>query len=312
VQQAISSRAFAMNREQFTKKLVRVIETIESGALPARVREFYVFGSYSRGALEPGDLDVIVIHDRPPRDYEEALLRHFQEKGYSVTEQIFKAADKLRADMCRPLRRPGEKIQILLAQKLDELVGEGSKIKHDDLILLWSEADQDYRPRLESIRPDSEAGRASRDHIIELKRLYDTISTMERTVELIRKEELVLTRIAINSIDCQLSAYHSHWLAWWTQCKIMGKDSMKLLPYAMWWLQRHRQQSGLPDSQCVVWSKTGTHRVHLGRPSLGWMIGEFHCSSKVKRQCLIPHLKTGQPNELLVFERGKKWSQPDE
>jgi len=54
-----------MRREQFTDKLVRMIQTIQSGALPARVREFYVFGTYSRGALHPGDLDVVVVHDDP-------------------------------------------------------------------------------------------------------------------------------------------------------------------------------------------------------------------------------------------------------
>jgi predicted nucleotidyltransferase len=300
-----------MKREQFTEKLVRMIETIQSGALPARVCEFYVFGSYSRGALEPGDLDVVIIHDRPPRAYEEAIEHHFEQKGFSLMERLVKSCTKFRADMCRPLRKPGEKIQILLAQKLDELVGESSKIKRDDLILLWSEADQDYCAKLEAIRPDPAAGRAARDHIIELKRLHDTISTMEHTVELIRNEELVLARLPIDGIDCWLNAYHSHWLDWWTRCKVMGKDSMKLLPYAMWWLQIHRQKSTVPDSQCVVWSKSWTHRVHLGRPSLRWMLGEFRRSPKIKRQCLIPHLKSGQPNELLVFERGKNWSGSD-
>ena len=36
-----------MKREKFTEKLVRIIQTIESGAVPAKVQEFYVFGSYA-------------------------------------------------------------------------------------------------------------------------------------------------------------------------------------------------------------------------------------------------------------------------
>jgi hypothetical protein len=84
---------------------------------------------------------------------------------------------------------------------------------------------------------------------------------------------------------------------------------MKLLAYAMWWLQRHRQESSVPDSRCVVWSKADTHRVHLGRPSLDWMLGVFRGSPQVKRQCLIPHLKSGGPNELLIFERSERWAQ---
>ena len=35
----------------------------------ARVREVYVFGSYARGALEPGDLDLLVVHDRATPEY---------------------------------------------------------------------------------------------------------------------------------------------------------------------------------------------------------------------------------------------------
>src|SRR5207245_9519235 len=96
---------------------------------------------------------------------------------------------------------------------------------------------------------------AFRDHIIDLKRLHDTITTMERTVEMVRNEELALTRIPIESTDCRLNAYHSHWFAWWTHCKVMGRDSMKLLPYAIWWLEQHRQKCMLTAYQCVVWSK---------------------------------------------------------
>jgi predicted nucleotidyltransferase len=46
-----------MHRDKFTDKLVRIAESIESGTLPMDVRELYVFGSYSRGAIEPGDLE---------------------------------------------------------------------------------------------------------------------------------------------------------------------------------------------------------------------------------------------------------------
>lgn len=292
-----------MKRAQFTNKLVRMIEMIQSGDLPARVREFYVFGSYSRGALEPGDLDVVVVHDDPGQVYWQALEEQ--------VDSIFQVSHRFESEMRRALRKPGEKVQIILTRKLDRFLGETSKIKREDLILLWSEADQDYRPKLEAIRANPAAGRAPRDHLIELKRLHDTISTMERTVEMVRKEELVLARIPIDSIGCQLNAFHAHWLNWWTHCKVMGKDSMKLLPFAMWWLQQHRQRSECPDSQCIVWSKSYTHRVHLGRPSLAWMIGVFRRSTKVKRQCLIPHIKSGQPNELLVFERGNNWSVDD-
>jgi hypothetical protein len=131
---------------------------------------------------------------------------------------------------------------------------------------------------------------------------------MEETVALVRNEELVLARIPIASIDCRLNAYHTERLDRWTDGRTMGKDSLRVLPFGLWWLEHHRQKSGIPQPQCILWSESHTHRVHLGRPSLGWMLNVFERFPKVKRQCLIPHIKSGQPNDLLVFERGKNWS----
>jgi predicted nucleotidyltransferase len=62
-----------MNREQWTKKLVRIVTDIEAGRTPAAVRELYVFGSYAHGAVECKDLDLVVIHDEPPAELIEKL-----------------------------------------------------------------------------------------------------------------------------------------------------------------------------------------------------------------------------------------------
>jgi predicted nucleotidyltransferase len=296
-----------MRREQATARLVRMVQAVRSGCLPARVRELYVFGSYARGAPEPGDLDVVVVHDRPAKGYEDTVREHFETKGLGIVEQIVKSAARFQADMRRPLRKPGEKADILLVSKLDEILGQNSKIQRSDLILLWSETDPDYQPKLDAIRLNARSGRAPRDHIISLKRLSDHVETMDTVVAMIRDGELSLTRLPIAGINGRLNAHNAHWLDWWTHCRVMGKESLRLLPYAMWWLEQHRQRAGLPR-ELEVWSKSRTHRVHLGRPSLIWMLGEFKESARLRRQCLIPHFKASQPNELLVFERGPKWS----
>jgi predicted nucleotidyltransferase len=295
-----------MHREKFTEKLVRVIETIESGVLPARVREFYIFGSYARGALDPGDLDVVVVHDPAPSAYDDTVKRRLAGR-FNPTEFIFKAYAMFKADMCRPLRKPGERREILLTRKIDDVVGPGSKIQREDLILLWSEADRHFRPKLDAIRSDVSAGRAPRDHLISLKRLHDDISTMERTVRMVRDNELALTRVPIDGINFRLNAEHTQRMKHWTDLAVMGKESIRLLPYALWWFEQYRQKADAPN-QLEIWSKSNTHRVHLGRPSFGLMLRSFLRLSKLKRQCLITHIKKGQPNELLVFERGVNWS----
>jgi len=130
---------------------------------------------------------------------------------------------------------------------------------------------------------------------------------MDETVQMVRNDELAFTRISMDGIECRLNADHTRQVERWTALGAMGKNSLRILPYGLWWFEQHRQKAYSPN-QLEIFSKSNTHRVHLGRPSLGWMVGNFLHSAKLKRQCLIPHLKKGEPNELLVFERGVHWS----
>ena len=119
-----------MERNRSTKKLIRMIGTIESGVLLVKVKEFYVFGSYARGALEPHDLDVIVVCDNPER----------------VCWEIVE----------RELRQPGEHIDVVLVRAIDRSHGIS------DLVLLWAEDDRDWQTKLKAIRRNPAAGRAAR------------------------------------------------------------------------------------------------------------------------------------------------------
>jgi hypothetical protein len=180
-----------------------------------------------------------------------------------------------------------------------------------DLVPLWAEADRDYESKVRAIVPDPTAGRAARDHFVSLKRLNDAVGIMEEVVAMVVDSRLLLTRFPITDIDVSsLNAQHAHRLAHWQKCRVMGKRSLELLPFGMWWMQLHRQESQCPD-QTEMYSETRTHRIHFGRPSIGWMVGIFVSRPEVKRQCLITHLSRTEPNELLVFERGPKWPRSD-
>jgi hypothetical protein len=188
-------------------------------------------------------------------------------------------------------------------------VGPHSKIKRSDLILLWSEADHEFQSKLEAMRPDPAAGRAPRNHLLYLKRFHDHVEVMEEVAQMVADGRLALTRLSVAEIDLSsLNAHHTHWLDWWTQCKVMGQKSLELLGYGMWWLQQHRQRAEVPH-QLEMYSSSRTHRVHFGRPSLGWMLNVFESRPRVRRQCLIPHLSRTDPNQLLVFQRGPRWGQ---
>lgn len=295
-----------MKREQFTAKLMRILKTLDSASFPARVREVYVFGSYARGALEPGDLDLLVLHDRASPEYELAVYNHFKERGLSDLEAICRTLSKFRAEMSRPFRKPGERVQVLLTSELHDLVGTASRIKESDLVLLWSQKDRNWQEKLGAIRPDATAGRAPRNHIFPLTRLQDHITTMEKVVGMIADGRLLFERISIDKVPNKLNDYHLRKLSWWTTCKVMGLKSTKTLPFAMWWLEQHRQFSDVPN-RTEIMSLERTHRLEVGKPSLGRMLHEFMSNSLLVRQCLIPHLRFKGPHELLTFERGPNW-----
>ena len=292
-----------MDRDKATEKLVRMTQAIAAGALPAPVKAFYVFGSYARGALTPNDLDVIAVYDNPGRDYWDALAVELRKAG---KDPVSEAGRVFQTRMRGGLRRPGERVDVMLARSIDDLTGPGSKIRKDDLVLLWTPEDRDVRSKLAAIKAEVAAGRAERNHLVNLRRLHDSVGVMDDVVRWIDEGALVLTRVSIDSIDLQLNDYREHWLEHWRKCKVMGQKSMQLLPYAMWWLQQDRQRSQVPH-QTEVLSESHTHRVDVGKPSLGQMMWVFEKWPRIKRQCLIPHFRAREPNELLVFERGPRW-----
>jgi len=54
-----------MNRATIEAKLERIIRTVEASETPTSVHKIWVFGSYRRGAINCGDLDLVLLADRP-------------------------------------------------------------------------------------------------------------------------------------------------------------------------------------------------------------------------------------------------------
>ena len=289
-----------MNREKFTEKLARMIQTIEAGALPARVKEFYAFGSYARGALEPGDLDVIVVHDDPGCEYWKALKRECS----TPLDEI----PRFRTQMRRALRRPGERIDMVIVESLDRFIRDGGTITRAEVILLWSDTDRDWRPKIEGIRPNPAAGRAKREQLFPIRRLSADLATMEEVMAMIADRQLVFNHLPIASIACRLTPYHEEQLA---RCRWrVGRKSLLTFPYALQWLQTHHQRVKCIKATTLHNDKQ-THRVEVGRPSLARMLYYFTACPNLKCQCLIPHFKKAGPNELLLFARGPNWRESE-
>jgi hypothetical protein len=299
-----------IRRDKFTEKLVRIVKAIEGGAMIAPVRSLYVFGSYSRGAIECGDLDLILIHEPFERKAELAAFRHYKREHHSDDEAEHKARKKLKGDFIRALRKPGERIQILLETDFARAIESINTVKPTEPKLIWSHDDRNWEAKLAEIEPDPNAGPAPRNHLFPLPRLRDDLSTMNIVMMLISTQKLTVEHISVEDVELNLDADHARQLARWKESQIVGKKSMEILPYALYWLQQHGHQAGFPNRTDIP-SEDFTHRVEIGKPCLRMMAHTFRARPKVKRQALIPHLKKGGPNEILVFERGPKWKDDD-
>jgi predicted nucleotidyltransferase len=300
-----------MERQKITRQIERIVQTIEEGKFPAKVTGFYIFGSYARGALNPGDLDVMVVHEPPSPELIERLTAAVEAKyGKNIMYWPRSAwpQRKFETAMNALIRKPGEKIDILLGTSLEKINGMGNNIADSVRVLIWSESDRDWRAKIDSIKPDPTAGRQEREHFADLKRFNGDLRMMLNVTEAINRGFLKLTRINTETVEPILNPVYQFWYDHWVKCKVMGKKSMELLRHGMWWMQEQKgseyQRPHPPQHDGTMWSEDWKYAVRFGNPPLYAAYDVCHGERQQRRICLIPHFKKGQPNEMFVFEKG--------
>jgi hypothetical protein len=258
--------------------------------------------------LHSGDLDLIVIHEAIPKEMLDRWCRHYEdEEFYSEMEAWRKATNRCMSALSRAIRKPGEKIDLLFGTELETRVR--GLMGRADAKLLWSVEDRDWRSKLDAITPDATAATAPRDHLLSLKRLNTARDTMELLVDAIQHEELQLARLPVESLDTKLNRDNAQYLERLLEVGRVGKQSAKLLPYVFAWLQSCRQRIDDVDThELSAWSKTGTHLIEFGKPNLWHAVWYMRKSKKLKRVAFLAHLKKDEPNDILIFERGKNWA----
>ncbi len=149
--------------------LLARVATGEGRYLP-RVREVWAFGSYARGALEVGDVDLAVEFDQTA-----------DERGLWFATRLaggFDHEGALRREL-----RGNQRVLELHLNELDELRKEGFEPQ-----LLWMRGDsfETARDRLGALAPDASAGRASRDTVhpllVEVEKLVPRPARQEFSV----------------------------------------------------------------------------------------------------------------------------------
>lgn len=297
-----------MKRDRATRILERVIGTIEAGATPAPVRELYVFGSYSRGALEPNDLDIVAIHDPPP----ESLMKDLEEKwkAHRRYEFDFRGSPDARfeAAMRRALRKPGESMDIFIGKSLQAVLERWRDLRAKHMTLVWSQENRDWQTRLAAIKPDPSARSAPRDQFISPKRVQCAAEDVEEITAMLHAGRLQLERLAAEEVELRLRPYYQGWLDHFIRVRLVGRRAMEVLPYALWWLQDKGAVDVAPwHNQLRAQRGRSIFLVRVGRLHLREIVWWFEREPKLQEQCQIPCFKRSGVNELLVFRRGKRW-----
>jgi hypothetical protein len=134
------------------------------------VREVWVFGSYARGALEVGDVDLAIEFDQSK-----------DEAGRWFATALSGGFDHLAA--LRRELRGNQRVLELHFNDLEELRGEGFEPQ-----LLWRRGDslEDARVRLGAMAPDLDAMRARRDTV------HPLLSEVEKLVPRPARQEFSL------------------------------------------------------------------------------------------------------------------------
>jgi predicted nucleotidyltransferase len=140
-----------VKRSEARRRIEALLGRVVSGEgryLP-RVREVWIFGSYARGALEVGDVDLVVEFDQT----KEEAGRWFA---------ILMAGDFDHLGALRRELRGSQRVLELHFHELDELRKEGF-----EPLVLWRRGDslEEARVRLAALAPDANARRAARDTV---------------------------------------------------------------------------------------------------------------------------------------------------
>ncbi len=137
-----------MKREALTEKLARIISQIETQTdLPLDIREVHIYGSYARGDMNPGDLDLVLVHEKLTPEQDKIAL-----------DNVFGHGTSLEQKMNGRIKSARENIDVLYGASFEtatsQIFGMGVHFK------IWSKEDRDWRAKiaqLESLVPEERA-----------------------------------------------------------------------------------------------------------------------------------------------------------
>lgn len=287
-------------RESFTRSLVGICERLDAksestieyylpilkarrigGVMTVKARRLWVAGSYARGALTCGDLDLLI-------ELEGDRLA----PAHRVGKALFGT-------------RPGVR---LYGGTLKE---NESGVAFPEAVLIWADDGSDWRSRIDAIRPDPNAGRFSRENDIipfRPEQLYVT----DGLDDILAQHAAGSIRWSFHPIDREgtgvgiartqrpADAYETE--DWDFAVNNLGRKSRELYEFLISFLDQSEDMelTELETGSRDPW-RFGDAVILVGRPAVPlWELDSPDCA----RLMICPHLSVRGPNGIWVIERG--------
>jgi hypothetical protein len=284
-------------RESFTKKLERICQRLDEASTrtiahkdfffnkavtsQVEITSLWAVGSYARGALMCGDLDLVL---------EYRLVEGPHPAPRKITKTFFGALPYVSYYFGKP-------------------ESSTSGVVFPDALAVWTEPGCDWRAAIDSIKPSTSAGRATRetDSIpLRLDQLYmeperlQSLAAQEKE-GLLEWEFVQFTPADLDPVLTEEVSERDRKLL--RIAPMMGKKSQVLIPAIIRLMAK--------DELFGVWESSDSYRVklscgatalHLGRPALPY--NPFDDEPTIKQYALIPHISAKGPNGAWVIRRG--------
>ncbi len=283
-------------REFFTKKLIRMCQRLDqasthdvpsfnpfirkSETIQVTVEKLWVVGSYARGALDCGDLDILL----------EGVVSRATARSSSITRVFFKSPAYVRFYYGSP-----------------EI--NTSNVSFPDAVCIWSRPGCDWNGAIDSIKPNPKAGRAEREvdaipfHAEQLQSEHETLEELvelrdQRIVEwdFMQIDDAALIPIpaeGLSASERRLLRITHNW----------GKKSLRLVPAMIRLVREHEpfgqwERSGHGGRAIVHYGGT---EIRYGRPPLHRL---FEDRLAIRQIALIPHIRAQGPNGAWLIRHG--------